>query len=116
MLDFRREWREIILKNLIYPNDSFFVDFPQEKERLNVNRVFMFANFVKPGKHRTFVYDPKNEAWYKREFFVDIREKSLPEFAKLDLGTAEKPVILNSVFKEWVKDTETTYDKCYNVD
>ena len=44
----------------------------------------MFAGFVKPGKHRVIMYDPKGksgkEEWYIRDFYVDERVEEIPKF------------------------------------
>ena len=75
---YKDTWRTTILKNLIYPHDTLFIDFPAPDEECDPNQLFMFAGFVKPGKHRSFLYDPEEDIWYKRDFFVDEREGSLP--------------------------------------
>lgn len=75
-------WRNYILKNLLYPHDTLFVDFPGPEEDVDSEYLFMWAGFVKPGKHRSFLYVPNEDAWYKRDFYVDERENDdLPNFA-----------------------------------
>ena len=53
-------WRNYILKNLIYPHDTLFVDFPAD-DQVPHEFTFMFAGFVKPGKHRALLYDPDED-------------------------------------------------------
>lgn len=75
---YKEMWRSYILKNLIYPHDTLFIDFPAPEEEIDPDFMFMFAGFVKPGKHRSFLYDPEEDLWYKRDFFVDERDTELP--------------------------------------
>jgi len=57
-------WRSYILKNLIYPHDTLFIDFPAPEEHVDPDFIFMYAGFVKPGKHRALLYDPVDDIWY----------------------------------------------------
>ena len=118
LLTYRTQWREYILKNLLYPNDTFFVDFPGVAA--NVDSVFMFAGFTKPGKHRVIIYDPCSETgqpeWYMRDFFVEERQEPIPKFIKMVEEVKVKEKVLNSVLKEWKKDTSGTYKKIVQYD
>lgn len=78
---YRNMWRTYILKNLIYPHDTLFIDFPAPQDEVDPESLFLFAAFVKPGKHRAILYDPFEDVWYKRDFYVDEREEELPKFA-----------------------------------
>ena len=100
-------WRQQILKNLIYPQDTLFIDFPNPEEQIDPDYLFLFAGFVKPGKHRSLLYDPVADVWYKRDFYVDEREdEDLPKFANYENTLAEKGTIQNSILKDWKRDTE----------
>lgn len=81
---YKTMWRNYILKNLLYPHDTLFIDFPAPKEEVDADYLFMWAGFVKPGKHRSLLYFPGEDTWYRREFFVDERENDLPNFANYE--------------------------------
>lgn len=66
-------WRTYILKNLLYPEDTLFIDFPKPTEQIDPDLLYMFSGLVKPGKHRALLYDPIEDLWYKRDFYVDER-------------------------------------------
>ena len=109
-------WRNYILKNLIYPHDTMFIDFPSPEQHVDPDQLFMFAGFAKPGKHRSLLYDPDEDVWYKRDFYIDEREMDVPMFANFEHVTAEKGAVLNSVLKDWKDDNHTTYIKCLEHD
>lgn len=109
-------WRTQILKNLIYPHDTLFIDFPPPTEEIEPDFLYMFAGLVKPGKHRSLLYDPETDIWFKRDFFVDEREMDVPEFAQYENITADKGPVLNSILKEWKADTAATYRRCMEHD
>ena len=113
---YKEMWRTYILKNLIYPHDTLFIDFPAPTEEVDPEQLYMFAAFVKPGKHRALLYDPFEDAWYKRDFYVDEREEDTPKFAQYENFTADKENVLNSVFKDWKEDNAATYRKCLEHD
>ena len=46
------------MKNLIYQQDTLFIDFPQSGVGVDPESLFMYAAWVKPGKHRAFLFDP----------------------------------------------------------
>jgi hypothetical protein len=95
------------LKNLIYPHDTLFIDFPSPEEQVDPDYLFLFAGFVKPGKHRSLLYDPVEDIWYKRDFYVDEREdEDLPKFMRYDDAVAEKGTQLNSILKDRKRDTD----------
>ena len=91
---YKEMWRTTILKNLIYPHDTLFIDFPAPDEDPDPNQLFIYTGFVKPGKHRSLLYEPEEDVWYKRDFFVDEREGSLPQFASYENVVAEKDAVL----------------------
>ena len=109
-------WRNHILKNLIYPHDTLFIDFPAPDEEIDPHFLFMYSGFVKPGKHRALLYDPMEDVWYKRDFFVDEREEELPKFAAYDNVTADKEQQMNSILKDWKNDSHSTIRKCIEHD
>ena len=113
---YRNMWRTYILKNLIYPHDTLFIDFPAPQEDVDPEQLFMFAAFVKPGKHRSILYDPFEDVWYKRDFYVDEREQDLPHFAQYENVTADKENVLLSILKEWRLDSSSTYRRCLEHD
>ena len=113
---YREMWRTYILKNLIYPHDTLFIDFPAPNEEIDPEQLFMFTAFVKPGKHRSILYDPEEDVWYKRDFYVDEREEDLPNFASYENLTADKETMLNSLLKDWKQDTSSTLRKCMEHD
>ena len=81
---YKAMWRNYILKNLLYPHDTLFIDFPAPDEEVDAEYLFMWAGFVKPGKHRSYLYDPADDKWYRRDFYVDEREEDLPNFANYE--------------------------------
>ena len=109
-------WRTYILKNLIYPHDTLFIDFPSPTEDVDPETLYMFTGFVKPGKHRAILYDSFEDVWYKRDFYVDEREEDTPKFAQFENITADKDVLLNSILKDWKADNSATYRKCIEHD
>ena len=113
---YREMWRTYILKNLLYPHDTQFVDFPAPEEEIDCDYLFMWAGFVKPGKHRSLLYDPEENTWYKRDFFIDEREGDLPAFANYENLVVEKGNELNSILKDWKVDTDHTFKKCVQND
>lgn len=98
---YKDEWRNYILKNLIYPYDTLFIDFPAPDADVDPSQLFIFTGFVKPGKHRSLLYDCEEDIWYKRDFYVDEREGDLPQFATYENTTAEKETHMSSIMKEW---------------
>ena len=76
----------------------------------------MFAGFVKPGKHRVIIYDPDPDCekpnWYKRDFYVDEMQGSVPRFIKLDEEEFVKEVVLNSILKDWKTDNPNILEQC----
>ena len=113
---YKEMWRSYILKNLLYPHDTLFIDFPAPEEEIDPDFMFMFSGFAKPGKHRALLYDPEEDAWYKRDFFIDDREQELPQYASYENVVADKANILNSILKDWKQDSASTYRKCMEHD
>ena len=97
-------WRTYILKNLIYPHDTMFIDFPTPEQKIDPDSLFMYSGFVKPGKHRSLLYDPEEDVWYKRDFYIDEREMDVPMFANYENVIAEKSSVMNSLLKDWKED------------
>ena len=87
---YKSMWRNYILKNLLYPNDTLFINFPAPEEEVDPDYLFNWAGFVKPGKHRSLLYVPSEDTWYRRDFFVDERESDLPNFANYENIYAEE--------------------------
>lgn len=113
---YKEMWRTYILKNLIYPHDTLFIDFPSPNEDVDPEQLYMFAAFVKPGKHRSLLYDPDEDVWYKRDFYVDEREEDLPKFAQYENITADKEQQLSSVLKDWKQDSSSILRRCIEHD
>ena len=109
-------WRNYILKNLLYPHDTLFIDFPSPEEEADADYMFMWAGFVKPGKHRSLLYVPGDDMWYKRDFFVDERETELPNFANYENLVENEEHDLQSVMKEWKVDSQDILLKCIEQD
>jgi hypothetical protein len=55
------------LININYPNDDKDVD-----------SVYVFAGFVKPGVHIIIVYDPELQEFFKREIVIEHLKIDLP--------------------------------------
>ena len=87
------------------------MDFPHGDE--DVDALFMFAGFVKPGKHRVIIYDPLANSgkpqWFMRDFYVEERQEEIPKFIHLNEEVKVKEKVLNSVLKDWKVDTPTIY-------
>ena len=109
---YKAMWRNYILKNLLYPNDTLFIDFPSPDEEVDAEFLFMWAGFVKPGKHRSFLYDPAEDTWYRRDFFVDEREVDLPNFANYENVFEDDDSGLQSILKDWKVDTPERLEEC----
>ena len=111
-------WRTYILKNLLYPEDTLFIDFPNPDESIDPDLLYMFAGLVKPGKHRAILYDPISDVWYKRDFYVDERQedKNVPSFADYNNMIAEAGPVINSILKDWKVDTAATIRNCMEHD
>ena len=62
-LSVKSGWRDIIAKNIQYPGDQTqMIDYPEEHlytpknpPNLESNRLFVYADFLKPGKHQYIV-------------------------------------------------------------
>lgn len=109
-------WRTYILNNLLYPNDTLFIDFPGKNEDVETDFLFMWAGFVKPGKHRSLLYFPADDTWYRRDFFVDERENDLPNFANYENIYNKQDQEECSIMKDWIFDTPETLNNCLNHD
>lgn len=109
-------WRNYILKNLLYPHDTLLIDFPAPDEEVDSDYLFMWAGFVKPGKHRSLMYDPSEDTWYRRDFFVDARETDLPNFATYENLLIAQENAMESVLSEWRVDTPEILQKCVEHD
>lgn len=110
-------WRTYILKGLLYPHDTLFIDFPKPTEQIDPDLLYMFSALVKPGKHRALLYDPIEDLWYKRDFYVDGRtDDNLPAFANYENTVADKGPILNSILKDWKVDNVATIRNCMEHD
>ena len=105
-------WRNYILNNLLYPHDTLFIDFPAPDEEVDSEYLFMWAGFVKPGKHRSLLYVPGEDTWYRRDFFIDERENDLPNFPVYDTYVVEEEKNMFSIMKEWKVDTPDILLKC----
>ena len=81
---YKTMWRHYILKNMLYPHDTLYVDFPTPEADVEADYLLTWAGFVKPGKHRSLLYMPGEDTWYRRDFFVDERESDLPNFANYE--------------------------------
>ena len=75
-----------ICKNLKYPNDTKIVDLPTEAKyysrELEDDTTFVWAGFVKPGRHSFVVKDPislKGQKPYTKSIIVGPRVQELIE-------------------------------------
>lgn len=102
------------MSQIKYPTDSLFIHFPHEEKvyyKDELKKFFMFAGFVRPGKHRIYVRDittskQDRAKWYMKELIVPAREKDLPVYKHIEEKKQEVKIkTLESIFKDWRKDT-----------
>jgi hypothetical protein len=36
-------------------------------------KIFVYAGYLKPGRHQVIVYDPETEQWWGKNIAVDLR-------------------------------------------
>jgi hypothetical protein len=48
-------------------------DKPETFKSFSSGRLFIYAAYVMPGKHSIFVYDPRDDSFYKKVVAVDVQ-------------------------------------------
>ena len=81
--------------------DTRFIDFPEPNKFNNGEGTFMYSGFVRPGKHKCYLWDRRQDVWFYREIIVLPREKHLPVYRKVDEVKEEKIKVKQSVWKDW---------------
>ena len=46
---------------------------PETFKSFSGDRLFIYAAYVMPGKHSIFVYDPRDDSFYKKVVAVDVQ-------------------------------------------
>jgi len=84
---------------------------------------FVFAGFVKPGRHVLIVYDPDDQEFYRRDIVVEVRSGDIYVEDDGDSGNQKgrgKDEELferdDFIFKDWRKDTPESLHAMYRTD
>lgn len=106
-----REWRAVIKECQKYRKELISINHPPD-EALQED-TFVYAGFLKPGRHAVYMYDPETQQFYKKDLIAEFRasdiktEKRRPtgtSTSKGDSGVADDE---DSFFKEWRADDPT---------
>ena len=116
-----REWRNIIRECQKYREDMVSINFPafDGKEE----KTFVFAGFVKPGKHVLIIYDPKTKEFFRRDIIVEMRGKDIivQNLSTQDQNTMRQNNSFDDlgdsfIFKDWIVDNEEFLRQLYLTD
>jgi hypothetical protein len=55
---YTKTWRETILSGLQYIDDTMFIEFPSDKEKVDLQATYAYSTFAKPGTHKMYLFDP----------------------------------------------------------
>jgi len=77
-----------------------------DSEELSTPEVFVYPCFMKPGRHKFFVYDKQNE-YYLHRMLAPIRIENIPSNIKEIKSSIHERRFEkhNSVFRDFVEDT-----------
>jgi hypothetical protein len=67
--------------------------------------VFVFAGFVRPGRHVIIIYDPETKEFYQKDIVVEVRKSEIiVERGKSTKKTGE--LERDHIFLDWWDDSE----------
>lgn len=67
-----REWREVVEKCQKYKKESVIINYPPFDGKDET--IFIYAGFVKPGRHVLVIFDPETREFYQKDFVVEVRK------------------------------------------
>ena len=71
----QKQWRSLLLNSQKYREEIVSVNFPLAEDV--DDKVFVFAGFVKPGKHVIVIYDPPTDNLYFKHIIVEVRKQEI---------------------------------------
>mgnify|MGYP006889601408 CR=1 FL=1 len=94
--ELEENWRRILLDNLKYPQDTFYVDLPAQGD--DVSQTYVYASFMPSGKQLLEIYDKGK--WFSQTIFVPLRKpNNFPRFKKPKLDNQILEKRLGSIFE-----------------
>lgn len=67
--------------------------------------MFVFAGFVRPGRHVIIIYDPETKEFYQKDIVVEVRKSEIiVERGKSTKKTGE--LERDHIFLDWWDDSE----------
>jgi len=103
-----REWRAVLRECQKYRQELISINHPPD-EALQED-TFVFAGFVKPGRHVVYMYDPESKEFFQKDLIAEFRtseiktEKRRPAGPSTGLQDAEVFQDDDFIFKEWRAD------------
>ena len=61
----------------VLKGESLKKEVIKERQQDSKEDIFVFAGFLKPGKHQIFIKDPVTDAIYGRDLVIDIRRREI---------------------------------------
>ena len=112
---YSKTWRETIINGLQYLKDTMFIDFPFEREEINLETTYCFSTFAKPGKHKVYLFDPPTNQWFLKNIQVQPCQFDQPNVKAAETKEKEAKSV-NSIFKDRKKEGVKFYREAFECD
>ena len=109
-----REWRAVLQQCQKYRRELVSINFPPYDGQ--AEDIYVFAGFVKPGRHVIVIYDPERKAFYRKDILVEVRKGEIIIESGKKTNYHNQKDNDNHIFENWEDDDEKGLRSTYEFD